>query len=748
MSNQQDATPKASSGQVISATPQVPGQTRTDTQRIAEPGYYVILGWGVTALYNHLTLIDRAKEWGKPKSEFDPKTDWATQRLSAAKSSGPARLPVMHIGFREPWERRQRERMGQWPRMLNFFDQMGDGTLGINNAEGYDALDQREWLPSKVFAAGLSGVEKYIDEQYKYSRVQDDHQPALERGRSAFPTSIIFESGFVAAIEHKDKPLIRDDSFGSVQDSADEWEKRLWDKVQQYWAGNRTWSRGKPDKDFQTAWNNSACPYRLSVYRQIDEDKDALRLRYVYAHKIDICSGPGQPRLFKKTNFESSKVWESHLPEWTTPPNWRKRSRTKVIDGNEYIGYGNKSSETAIVFKGNPVGAQSVQSALDMPEMRENSSVGRVWFISNKDLRKDDANVPGDRNLLEVVGASQLSAERQRINETARIFEHHIRDKDKDKDTVKADQCRDWTSGEVRKTLLGKRLLRVSNHEIEKISLTDSGVRCTLTRQGERATISEADANKAVDEMLAGWNATGENTTPPGCQIDGSGTTKIVKQVEASYLVYSQGQDRGDKCPGSVAFITRKMDLTNFKVVKDPKTNFPMTVTDGEKDKEVDGIQGDTETGGLRILGSAIMNCSSKWDADTGKLHFDPDDFPTRDQDGALGLARNRAPKSQAGTIPREGPAGGGGLNLNIPNIWRANRYFGKGIASINTAAAYELEAAGLSSGTAKHIVAARSLTDRGFSIQEYLDLLKVAKLNDSSIDPATLENNRAKLKF
>ena len=707
----------------LSASLQNPkGDVQTDTGRVNEPGYYVIVGGGVTALYNHLTLIDRAKKWGQPDSDFAPDTDWGTQRLSAEKSDGPKRLPVMHIGFPEPWQRRRGERMGQWPRMLNFFRGMGSGFLGLENASGYYTSDgfQKDWLPSAVFATGLNKVRTYIDEQYKYADVQLNHSPGLVRGSAPIPAMIVWESGFVGVIEKQDNILVRDDSFGSTADSADSWEKRLWDKVTKYWAGNRVWGDGKPSADFQRNWKNTACPYRISVYCQIDEGREALRLRYVYAHKIDICTGPGQPRTFAKTTFVTDQLsadllWERHLPQWATPPSWRGRSN-KVIDGNEYIGYGNRSSETAIVFKGNPVGAQSVQSALDMPEIRESMSVGKCWFISNKDLRKDEANVPGERNLLEVVGDSQLPDGPKRVNENRRIATNH------------GDK---WADQAYRKRVLGNRLFRVSSHEIDKISATATGIRCTLTLAG-RNPIPPGDAENAVIELLASC------AEPLGCEITGDVGARQVTRVDGSYLVYSQGQDRSATTCGSVAFMTRR--LTDLTLVHDSRTGFPFMATDGAKDKEVDGLdtRETTPTGGVRILGSGIMNSCGAWTAPEGNKHFDGKDFPTRDTNGAEVAAANSPTKSHSGSIPRECPAGGGGMNVNIPNIWRANRHFGKGLASINTASVFELQDAGLTESMAKWIVAVRSMTDRGYSWDEYMEKLRPGV---TGVDIADLKN-------
>jgi DNA uptake protein ComE-like DNA-binding protein len=229
--------------------------------------------------------------------------------------------------------------------------------------------------------------------------------------------------------------------------------------------------------------------------------------------------------------------------------------------------------------------------------------------------------------------------------------------------------------------------------------------------------------------------------------VTGDEPNRRVTRVDGSYLVYSQGQDRDPKTCGSVAFMTRR--LTGLKVVKDASTGFPFMVTDSERDQEAQALETTPETGGLRILGSGIMNCFTGWTADSG-LHFDAGDFPTRNTDGAEVAAANSPAKSQAGTIPREGPAGGGGLNLNIPNIWRANRHFGKGLVSINTASLRELQDAGLPELAAKWIVATRRRTDRGYSWDEYLEKLRAiermsmtqrAQLELQGLDTSSLVN-------
>ena len=67
--------------------------------------------------------------------------------------------------------------------------------------------------------------------------------------------------------------------------------------------------------------------------------------------------------------------------------------------------------------------------------------------------------------------------------------------------------------------------------------------------------------------------------------------------------------------------------------------------------------------------------------------------------------------------------ARGGGLNLAITNIRRANHSNVKPVR-LNTASLAELMAAGLSENAAGLIVAFRSTTDRSFTVAEFIQKL------------------------
>src|SRR5262249_8459040 len=115
-----------------------------------------------------------------------------------------------------------------------------------------------------------------------------------------------------------------------------------------------------------------------------------------------------------------------------------------------------------------------------------------------------------------------------------------------------------------------------------------------------------------------------------------------------------------------------------------------------------------------------------------------------------LGAAAARAPGMNASdgkkvtdghaahgdTLPKECPAGGGGMNVNFPCIWRANRYKHTNLP-INTASLEELQQAGMSDGTARYIIAARSATVRGLDIDEWkTDLGAASEIWQNGVSP------------
>ena len=144
-------------------------------------GYYVIVGRGVSAWYNHLTLL---------------KTAWGRLRLS----DGGRALPVMHVGFQEPWSRRKVERMGQWGRMLNYFAGLGPG-LGL----AQNIVDDPNWLTSRDFAASIAAAQVYANKYYRVHQIDQGEvirwPPARLRTDNRVGPFLRLKNGLVGLIE-------------------------------------------------------------------------------------------------------------------------------------------------------------------------------------------------------------------------------------------------------------------------------------------------------------------------------------------------------------------------------------------------------------------------------------------------------------------------------------------------------------------------------------------------------------------
>jgi len=647
---------------------------------VAPPfGYYVILGRGVTAWYNHLTLLGDA---------------WGQGRLTL-------HMPVMHLGYDEPWARRRQERMGQWPRMLDFFQGLDPQGLGPGLAlQGVPAQQmQNDWLPSATFAANLQRAETTVLNHYLVSkRANGGWQVNPNAVRLA---SVELRDGFATVIESHHN---WQGQAGLPQQERDRWN-----------ASAHTWGE-------QSIWHNLDCPYRISVYHQGVHS-------YVYAYKVDVCTGPGQQRLFDQAFFGGDNaLYQEHLPAYDQIPARYDQGAgmPRIINGNDYIGAHNDPNETIVVFKGNPVGAQSVQSALDMPDPANGHPVRRVWWVVNKSLHHElgsqviprmgnDADVPGKRNLLEQIGNDALI-----FNEAQDITDNHL-------------NWLLWNTQAFRDLQFQDRLMRVGFHEIAGFRAMPDGtilVRFNLHPYGDVGRpvpqfiprLAEASLRVMQQAHPAGPYPP-ELATRHDLEPLTGHAREHIDTLTVDRVVYSLGQDRGVQSEGTAAYLVQLlggMQAVNLE-------GFPAYVTDGQLDPDA----GNGVTGRVRVLGAAIV--------DGPGVAAGP---------GAINQGHNQ----HGGTVPQEAPAGGGGMNMAVTNIRRANAYT-PGPVRLNFASVNELQNAGLALVTAQRIVALRSMTTRGFTVQQFSALLGLTVFLTGgpmafAVDALLLTNNPAQFAF
>lgn len=623
-------------------------------------GHYVIIGRGVTAWYDHLTML--ADTWGRARL-----TD---------------RLPVMHLGFAEPWARRRQERMGQWPRMLDFFRGLrGDPHAGTPPPDlalaGVPAEDQQnDWLPSATFAANLVRVERHIQEQYLMSIGTDGAITVNPNATRRVP--LIFQNGFVSTIENFDAWNGRgragyDDPDNGIPAA----EVTRW---------RRARDGGRAQMGDGSVWHNNLCPYRISVFY-------ADTHTFVYAMKIDVCTGPGQPRLFRRNFFATQELYDEHLPVFDREPERYDQGAAmpRIINGNDFIGSVNNPADTVLVFKGNPVGAQSVQSALDMPGL--GAPVRRAWWVVNKSLHNEpplpvgerlgnDADVPGRRNLLEQVGNDALNDAAEGLE----ITNNHP-------------NGANWVQHPYRHQRFDKRFMGIGFHEISGFAENQQNLTVSFNLH------PYGDDRRGVPAHIPGLASRSLNAMRNNHPVDtqyaemvtaGQGQAEHLQELRVDRVVYSLGQDRGPRSEGTAAYLVQSLQMHSVALA-----NFPAYVTDDQ----VDPDDPNRAAGLVRVLGSAFMGGPGI-------------------ADGAQRQALDEGHDNHGRTVPQEAPAGGGGMNMAITNIHRAN-HCTTGPLRVNFASSAELQQAGLSWPAAEHIVAARSMVDRGYTVNEFADNLE-----------------------
>jgi len=235
--------------------------------------YYVIIGRGTAAVVNHTTLRQ---------------TDWGKQRIG--------NLPVMHIGFEDPWRHYRSHRMGQNSHLLSM--------------PGYEKRP--------------STKERMLDRPRISSRFAADTRHEFKRLKSQYNTIEVM-SGFVALIQ----PV--------------QYEKAMMNP------GHAVRVKLEGEGIDTTPFNYG---FQLNaLYRLLVVGRDQVS-RLVYADKIDICTGSGRPRVLKDLSNTVSQFsamssiiqsglspqeWDGTKP-WEPPEVWTPALKgRRVICGTEAL---------------------------------------------------------------------------------------------------------------------------------------------------------------------------------------------------------------------------------------------------------------------------------------------------------------------------------------------------------------------------------------------------------------------------
>lgn len=259
------------------ASPREIGSTEVNTHSGTLPVYYVIIGRGPAAIINHTTL--RQSEFGK-------------ERINA--------LPVMHIGFANPWTKYMQHGMGQPPHLLNL--------PGFKEHPREDAIHDAG-LDSKHFGDCVES---------EYSRLE-----------SRYEGKVFTTEAWVIWIQSKaGLEELRNDTEAELEKDGmtEEFIDRIVEKL---------------GKEFQS----ETAAFRLLVMnsKPIEELKDE-DLFFIYASYIDICTGPGRPNVgtLRPVSNETAEYKKARTPAWLSPEKWEGswgdnlKTRT-ILNGVEAI---------------------------------------------------------------------------------------------------------------------------------------------------------------------------------------------------------------------------------------------------------------------------------------------------------------------------------------------------------------------------------------------------------------------------
>lgn len=257
----------------VDAAPLSIGEISVTTHSGTLPVYYVIIGCGTAAVVNHTTL--RQTEWGK-------------DRIGT--------LPVMHIGFKDPWSHYYRHGMGQPPYLLTM--------PGYHTRPSQVEENTHEKNPgclSTVFAKCTENEWNLLWDKYHTENKTTSKFEHIE--------------GWVALIQKKDEPLPSTAVTNVLEKLRDNEELDL----------TETTLKEKLEEEFKT----TEADYRLAII--VPESEEEGKLRFVYAKKIDICTGAGRPRTVgAKFTLAKSKPW---IP----PRLWETLKERKIVAGPEAL---------------------------------------------------------------------------------------------------------------------------------------------------------------------------------------------------------------------------------------------------------------------------------------------------------------------------------------------------------------------------------------------------------------------------
>ncbi|HMS43426.1 MAG TPA: hypothetical protein PKE69_24565, partial [Pyrinomonadaceae bacterium] len=230
------------------------GSTAINTDSGTMDVYYVIVGRGPAAIINHTTL--RQTEFGKKRI---------------------AGLPVMHVGFANPWTKYMHHGMGQPPYLLNL--------PGFEKHPSLDAIHDAG-LDSKHFGQCVEDEYKRLEERYK--------------------GKVLTREEWVVWIQTwKREPLGTDTEEELGKD------------------GMKLDFRDLIAEKLCEEFQSKVARYRLLVMKPNSANELKKEdLSFIYASHIDICTGPGRPIVIAPGKGDTDECKKARTAAWLSPETW------------------------------------------------------------------------------------------------------------------------------------------------------------------------------------------------------------------------------------------------------------------------------------------------------------------------------------------------------------------------------------------------------------------------------------------
>ncbi len=711
------------------------GGSGTNSGHVPVQGYYVIIGRGGSALFNHACLVYQGRNlleggrytWGERRLGF------YTLKGSGTFNSNYDPAAVMHIGFREPWSGRGGERMGQHPRMLNLYRAVCPSASLSPELDG----NTDDWLKSYDYANMVANMEYAIRSHYTQGGrftervLEREVGDGLHFARGTGGPRLALVTGFVGTIEkyenapgeYDKKREVEPTEFGDATckfggGPADGGfitavEKEWWKKAKELGEKHEPGAQNPKNYVKYQEWLNPNYPFRLNVWLldHIDEKGNGnWHHEHVYAYKIDICTGlvPALPIASWLETAPGKETLADPLRRELIACQLAKPDRRwrRIMSGMHYIGTEFQKGKVVIIDGGTPTGAQSLQHALQMPNrdvntgrpveatadfdhvrFAPNGGADLTWWSTLGKFGTCMANLPGDRNLLEVVANDVVSPKEddyktfyptsEVANTKEALARYH---------GLTALPRPSMNEPTVRERLAIRRgrpfhvmvdgLQKVDNVGLKAIVEADGRrLRCTFKLQ------LKFGAEPTDDEKKKSPSATFPEGLPWNDEL-------VVDQ-----FVYSAGAQGKPDVPGTVGFMLGAMAQGFTKLYDNDLSPWPVGVSGGGADPDVE-----PKMGRIRVLGV----CSCYTIKDMGLKDVVP----------------------YANTILAEGRAGGGGLNVWIPNTRRANHLLTP-VVQLSTATTKELAAAGMNARTYGHVIATRRDDLAGHALATWYGVLR-----------------------